>query len=113
MKKILLTFILLSLPVFASEKVSLSPETDYIYFSDSKINDVKISDKNIIKGHTIGSLTGTNSQILFSALSKGVATVDIDTDKGVISYEIEVSPNAENNKEAFVEIDVPQMKTEK
>ena len=42
MKKILLTFILLSLPVFASEKVSLSPETDYIYFSDSKINDVKI-----------------------------------------------------------------------
>lgn len=113
MKKIFLVLILLSLPSFAAEKILLNPNTDYLYFSNSKINDLKISDTKIIKGHTIVSLNGNNSQILFSALSEGVASVDIETENGILSYEIKVSPNSKNIKNSFVEVDIPEMKTEK
>lgn len=112
MKRFLLLLVLLSMPSFAAEKIQLNPYTDYLYFSNSKIYQVKSSDVKVINGKTITSYTGDNSEILFSSLSKGRAKVDINTDNGIISYEIEVCENAKNKNTGFVEIDMPEMKSE-
>ena len=110
MKKLLFLFILLSSPVFSAEKVQLSPQTDYIYFSNIKIQDVKSSNHNVIKAKPIVSYSGDNSQIFLSTLSSGKATVDINTETGIVSYEIEVNKNSKNANNSFVEIDIPSMK---
>ena len=110
MKKLLLLFILLSSPVFAVEKVQLNPQTDYIYFSNIKIQDVKSSDNKVIKAKPIVTYSGNNSQIFISTVSSGKATVDINTENGTISYEIEVNKNSKNLNNAFVEVDIPIMK---
>lgn len=112
MKKLLLSLFLLSLPALAAEKIQLYPNTDYIYFSDAKIISVNSSDAKVIKGKPIDSYTGENSQILFSSHSKGCAKVDINTDNGIISYEIEVCEKLKNKNDVFVEIDIPKMKAE-
>ena len=112
MRKLLLIFSLLSLPSYSAEKIRLNPDTDYIYFSNSKINDVKSSNSNVIEGKSISSYTGENSQILFSSFSSGSAKIDINTDKGTISYDVEVCMNSKNKNDIFVEVDVPEMKSE-
>ena len=106
-KKLLFLFILLSSPVFSAEKVQLSPQTDYIYFSDINIKDVKSSDNNVVKAKPIVSYSGNNSQMFLSAISSGKATVDINTEKGIVSYEIEVNKHSKNSHKSFVEIDIP------
>lgn len=112
MKKFLLILFLLSSPCFAFENIKLKPDTDYLYFTDSKIRNVTTSDFKVISFRPVYTYSGDISQILFSSLKEGKCKIEINTDKETLSYEIEVvsEPDTENNE--FMECDIPEIKTE-
>lgn len=113
MKKILLTLFLLSSHCFASENVKLKPDTDYFYFSDSQIQNVSVSDTEVITFKPVYTYTGEISQILFSALKEGNANIEIKTEKETLSYGIDVISGADDENNSFTECDIPEVKTER
>lgn len=113
MKKILLTLFLLSSHCFASETVKLKPDTDYLYFSDSRIQNVAVSDTKVITFEPVYTYSGEISQILFSALKEGNANIEIKTEKETLSYGIEVVSGCNTLNDEFSEFDIPEVKTER
>ena len=112
MKKFLLTLFLITSPCFAVENIKLKPDTDYLYFSENIIKTVKTSNPQIIKCDPITTYSGETSQILFSSLKEGNANIKIETEKGTLSFDVEVSAKSSEENEHFMEIDMPVLKSE-
>ena len=110
MKKILLILFLLFSHCFASETVKLKPDTDYLYFSDSRIQNVAVSDTKVITFEPVYTYSGEILQILFSALKEGNTNVEIKTDKETLSYGIEVVSGCNTLNDEFSEFDIPEVK---
>lgn len=112
MKKFLLILFLLSSNCFAFECIKLKPDTDYLYFSNSKIKNIKTSNPEVVTYNPVYTYSGEISQILFSSLKEGKTKIEINTDRETLSYEIEVVSGSYNENNEFTECDIPEIKPE-
>lgn len=112
MKKFLLALFLITSPCFAVENIKLKPDTDYLYFSENIIKNVKTSNRQIIKCNPVITYSGDTSQVLFSSFKEGNAKIEIETEKGTLSFDVEVSAKFNEENETFVEVDIPVLKSE-
>jgi len=111
MKKVLafLIFIFAAAPCFAEQKIQLQAGSDYLYFSNEKVQSIKSNNPAIISAQRIATFTGEGNQIMFYAKKTGVADVQIQTDKALYTYSVEIKDGNVLKNNTFVELDVPEM----
>lgn len=111
MKKVLLLIAITLLtnlnPCFALQNIELKQGSDYLYFSDSKIKSIKSNNPEIISAQRISTISDDEQQILFSAKKTGKADIQIQTEKGLVSYTIEIKSQGVKSGDTFIELDIP------
>lgn len=114
MKKLLLTVIAtltIAAPSFAIQNVELLSGSEYLYFANARIQSIKSNNPEIISAQRVASIDADTQQILFTAKKEGLAKVQIDTDKGLLSYTIEIKKDAAQANNNFIKLDVPRLGT--
>ena len=113
MKKVLLfavSVFLTVLPCFAVQIIELNQGTEYLYFSDSKIKSIKSNNPDIIVAQRISTISDNDQQILFTAKKAGNADIQIQTEKELINYSVQIKANNAKNNNTFIELDIPGLK---
>lgn len=109
MKKILfiISLVIVGLPVLSQQTIQLQKNCEYIFFSDSKIQSIKSNNPAIISAQRVSTYTGEENQIVFYPKRVGVADIQIQTEKEVQNYKIEIKNGSVNENDIFVQLDVP------
>ena len=109
MKKLFLTFVIFfsGLSVFSAENIEMQKGTEYLYFSDCRIQSIKSNNPNIIAAQRIMTYNGEGNQVLFFAKKSGLANVRIVTDNATHDYSVTIKSNNVKKNDVFLELDIP------
>lgn len=114
MKKALLTIIatlFFIAPSFAVENIEMLVNSEYLYFANARIQSIKSNNPEIISAQRVASINPDEQQILFTTKKTGIAKVQIDTDKGLLNYFIEIKTDKVQTNDKFIKLDEPRLKT--
>ncbi|MGN0006013.1 MAG: hypothetical protein ACI37Z_08615 [Candidatus Gastranaerophilaceae bacterium] len=109
-KKFFLTssvLILSSLSVFSEEFYQMKIDSEYLFFSDDKIQSIKSNNPSVISAQRVATFSSDGNQIIFIPKKIGIADVQITTTKGVSTYSIEIKKDDVKHNDTFMEIDFP------
>ena len=110
LRKIFLTSILLmfsTLSALAEEIYQMKINSEYLFFSDDKIQSIKSNNPSILSAQKVATFSSDGNQIVFTPKKVGFTDVQITTTKGITIYSIEIKKDNVKHNDTFMEIDFP------
>ena len=109
MKKLFLISVIFlnGLSVFSAENIEMQKGTEYLYFSENRIQSIKSNNPAIIAAQKVMDYKGNGNQVIFFAKKSGMADVRIVTDKETLDYSIIIKANNIKPNKTFIELDIP------
>lgn len=110
LKKILFSVVIFtfsSLSVYAEKFYQMKINSEYLFFSEDKIQSIKSNNPSILSAQRVATFSSDGNQIIFTPKKVGFADVQITTTKGVTTYSIEIKNDNAKHNDTFMEIDFP------
>ena len=109
MKKLFPAFVIFlsGLSVFSAENIEMQKGTEYLYFSENRIQSIKSNNPTIIAAQKVMNYNGNGNQVIFFAKKSGQADVRIVTEKETLDYSVIIKTNNVKPNRTCIGLDIP------